>query len=106
MSVCDTTSNPTSSASDPRYGTRLCEFELCTPRVGYRPTVNMQTRYKAWSAIVYQLIPNVGSMEQKLKQFAEIMDADEVLLFEKATFLVIAQAQRVPHDDLHRFEKV
>ena len=62
--------------------------------------------YKAWSAIVYQLIPNVGSMEQKLKQFAEIMDADEVLLFEKATFLVIAQAQRAPHDDVHRFEKV
>ena len=30
----------------------------------------------------------------------------KVLLFEKATFLVIAQAQRVLHDDIHRFEKV
>lgn len=33
-------------------------------------------------------------MEAKLKQFAEIMDADEVLLFEKTTFLVIAETQR------------
>jgi len=72
----------------------------------FRSSIWDETLYKAWSAIVYQLIPNVGSMEQKLKKFAEIMDADEVLLFEKATFLVIAQAQRVKHDDIHRFEKV
>ena len=65
-------------------------------------------------------------MEAKLKKFAEIMDADEVckvfvnwlkllkfkplkfkvLLFEKATFLVIAQAQMNPHSEIHRFEKV
>lgn len=30
----------------------------------------------------------------------------QVLLFEKATFLVIAQAQIVEHKDIHRFEKV
>lgn len=45
-------------------------------------------------------------MEQKLRRFAEISDADEVLLFEKATFLVIAHAEMVPHRDKHRFEKV
>lgn len=28
------------------------------------------------------------------------------MLFEKATFLVIAQAQIVSHSDIHRFEKV
>ncbi|KAI1727995.1 gtr1/RagA G protein conserved region domain-containing protein [Ditylenchus destructor] len=72
----------------------------------FRSSIWDETLYKAWSAIVYQLIPNVSSMEEKLKKFAEIMDADEVLLFEKATFLVIAQAQRVKHDDVHRFEKV
>lgn len=72
----------------------------------FRSSIWDETLYKAWSAIVYHLIPNVGSMEAKLKKFAEIMDADEVLLFEKATFLVIAQAQRVQHNDIHRFEKV
>lgn len=44
----------------------------------YRSSIWDETLYKAWSAIVYQLVPNVTIMEQKLKQFAEIMDADEV----------------------------
>ena len=30
----------------------------------------------------------------------------KVLLFEKATFLVIAQAQMNPNSEIHRFEKV
>ena len=36
------------------------------------------------------LIPNVKELEQSLKQFTNIIDADEVLLFERATFLVIS----------------
>ncbi|VDK73601.1 unnamed protein product [Litomosoides sigmodontis] len=72
----------------------------------YRSSIWDETLYKAWSAIVCHLVPNVASMEARLKQFAVILDADEVLLFEKATFLVIAQAQIVQHEDVHRFEKV
>lgn len=34
------------------------------------------------------------------------MDGDEVLLFERATFLVISHCQRIEHHDIHRFEKV
>ena len=44
---------------------------------------------QAWSSIVYQLIPNVQQLETNLANFAKIIDADEVLLFERATFLVI-----------------
>merc|ERR1712112_2927 len=65
-----------------------------------------ETLYKAWSSIVYMLIPNVKDMESSLNEFAEILDADEVLLFEKATFLVISHAQRHQHRDVHRFEKI
>ena len=43
---------------------------------------------KAWSSIVYMLIPNVSEVERSLGEFADIMEADEVLLFERATFLV------------------
>lgn len=43
---------------------------------------------QAWSAIVYQLIPNVQHIESSLSTFIDVIDADEVLLFEKATFLV------------------
>ncbi len=38
--------------------------------------------------IYYQLVPNVKGLEKTLANFAEIIDADEILLFEKATFLV------------------
>jgi len=65
-----------------------------------------ETLYKAWSAIVYQLIPNVQQIEDNLAHFAQILEADEVLLFERATFLVISHHQRKPHEDIHRFEKI
>uniref|UniRef100_A0A8R1Y438 Ras-related GTP-binding protein A n=1 Tax=Onchocerca volvulus TaxID=6282 RepID=A0A8R1Y438_ONCVO len=92
----------------------MCRSKLAAEKLGhenvvrqcYRSSIWDETLYKAWSAIVCHLVPNVASMEARLKQFAVILDADEVLLFEKATFLVIAQAQIVQHDDIHRFEKV
>ncbi|WAR01850.1 RRAGA-like protein [Mya arenaria] len=65
-----------------------------------------ETLYKAWSSIVYQLIPNVKQLETTLAHFTDIIDADEVLLFEKATFLVISHCERKPHKDVHRFEKI
>lgn len=65
-----------------------------------------ETLYGAWSAIVYKLIPNVSALETNLKSFSEIICADEVLLFERATFLVISHCQRKPHKDIHRFEKI
>lgn len=49
-----------------------------------------ETLYKAWSQIVYTLIPNMDQLEQQLKEFRQICAADEVVLFEKATFLVIS----------------
>jgi Ras-related GTP-binding protein A/B len=52
------------------------------------------------------LIPNVKELEQSLQEFATIIDADEVLLFERATFLVISHSERRSHKDIHRFEKV
>lgn len=37
---------------------------------------------------MHLLIPNVHYLESSLSNFATILDADEVLLFERATFLV------------------
>ncbi|RWS30613.1 ras-related GTP-binding protein A-like protein [Leptotrombidium deliense] len=72
----------------------------------YKTSIWDETLYKAWSAIVYKLIPNVQELEKHLQHFTEIIDADEVLLFERATFLVICHCERKPHRDIHRFEKV
>lgn len=73
----------------------------------FRTSIWDETLYKAWSSIVYLLIPNVQEVEGSLNRFAEIVEADEVLLFERATFLVISHAQRNAHmRDIHRFEKI
>ena len=48
------------------------------------------------------LIPNVTEVESNLNRMAEILGADEILLFERATFLVIAHAQRDAQRDIHR----
>jgi len=65
-----------------------------------------KTLYKAWSTIVYSLIPNIKGLEVHLKKFCEVCEADEIVLFEKATFLVISHAMTKEHKDDHRFEKI
>jgi Ras-related GTP-binding protein A/B len=65
-----------------------------------------ETLYQAWSSIVYSLIPNIHKIERNLNDFTKICGADEVVLFEKASFLVIASASKKEHSDIHRFEKI
>jgi len=72
----------------------------------------------AWSEIVTNLIPNISLLETHLNNFCHVCDADEVVLFERATFLVIAHASQFGKDastsgssssiqlDAHRFEKI
>lgn len=72
----------------------------------FKTSIWDETLYKAWSSIVYQLIPNVKSLEQQLERLCEICGADEMVLFEKATFLVISHATHRAHADVHRFEKI
>ena len=69
------------------------------------------------------MVPNIGSLQMHLDSFAGVLDADEILLFEKATFLVsfkfdnqfdiqitlpqvIAHSVQHQHNDIHRFEKI
>jgi len=72
----------------------------------FRTSIWDETLYKAWSCIVYSLIPNIKTLEVHLNKFCEICEADEVVLFERATFLVISHATHKNHRDDHRFEKI
>ncbi|XP_022218372.1 ras-related GTP-binding protein A [Drosophila obscura] len=72
----------------------------------FRTSIWDETLYKAWSSIVTMLIPNVAALEDSVTHFANVIEADEVLLFEKATFLVISYFQSKKNRDSHRFEKV
>ncbi|XP_067943886.1 ras-related GTP-binding protein A-like [Watersipora subatra] len=72
----------------------------------FATSIGDETLYRAWSSIVYLLIPNMSRLESNLRQFASVLEADEVLLFEKATFLVISHCTLREHRDSHRFEKI
>ncbi|EKX47497.1 hypothetical protein GUITHDRAFT_86396 [Guillardia theta CCMP2712] len=65
-----------------------------------------ETLYRAWSQIVYSLIPNVAALENHLASFCQGCGADEVVLFERATFLVISHSTQKAFRDVHRFEKI
>ncbi|KAK9451320.1 Gtr1/RagA G protein conserved region-domain-containing protein [Limtongia smithiae] len=85
---------------------RMFSFEL----MGFPTTIWDESLYKAWSTIVCTLIPNIAMFQKYLSNFADISEADEVILFEKTTFLVISHVCRPRsshfHSDSTRFEKI
>ena len=48
-----------------------------------------QTLYKAWAGIVHTMVPGLGVIEGFLKRFAKQVEAEEVVLFERSTFLMV-----------------
>merc|ERR1712048_493975 len=65
-----------------------------------------ETLFKAWSDIVRSLIPNSQDLESNLKKLCDSCQADEIVLFERATFLVVSKHTRVKQADAHRLEKI
>ena len=66
--------------------------------------------YKAWTQIVSELSPNKAQIEKSLQNFAEACEAEEVVLFEKNTFLLCFSYCTKKEDDNtndeQRFEKI
>jgi Ras-related GTP-binding protein A/B len=65
-----------------------------------------ETLYHAWSTIIVQLIQNYGILQSALESFCIACDADEVVLFERSTFLVVSNYSRKSFPDEHRFERI
>jgi Ras-related GTP-binding protein A/B len=53
-----------------------------------------QSLYKAWTQIIYFLIPNAGVIETLLRQLAEVIDARELILYERTTCLMVTHVTR------------
>ena len=45
--------------------------------------------YRAWAGIVHRLIPNLSVIERFLHAFAKATKAEEIVLFERSTFLTV-----------------
>jgi Ras-related GTP-binding protein A/B len=52
------------------------------------------------------LLPNIEECKAQLESLCVSLNADEVILFERSTFLVIAHHNRGNYADEHRFEKI
>ncbi|KAF1991269.1 GTP-binding protein GTR1 [Aulographum hederae CBS 113979] len=68
-----------------------------------------QSLYRAWTMIIYHLIPNAASIETLLQQLAEVIDARELILYERTTCLMVTHVTRGmenenPYTD--RFERI
>ena len=73
----------------------------------FRTSIWDESLYRAWGSILNTLIPQINEIKSKLEEFAKICGAEEVVLFERSTFLLISQwsNEKVTQDD-HRFEKI
>jgi Ras-related GTP-binding protein A/B len=49
-----------------------------------------QSLYKAWAEIIHDLVPNLTEIERHLHNLGTIIEAEEVMLFERASFLVVS----------------
>jgi len=76
----------------------------------FQTSIWEETLYKAWSSIVETLIPNHDLIHKHLSHFMSVSEAEEVVLFEKSTFLDIAHSthdrSKSLYTDIHRFERI
>ena len=72
----------------------------------FKTSIWDETLYQAWSKIAHCLIPRIDKIEEGLKQLCDLCKADELVLFEKSTFLEISHIEAKTHKDPHRFEKI
>ncbi|KAI8972715.1 Gtr1/RagA G protein conserved region-domain-containing protein [Pilobolus umbonatus] len=72
----------------------------------FQTSIWNETLYAAWSEIIQCVIPNITLLQTNLDSFCKISGADEIIMFERSTFLVLANSARIHHPDIHRFEKI
>jgi Ras-related GTP-binding protein A/B len=74
----------------------------------YATSIWDQSLYKAWTQIIYFLIPNAGRIENMLRQLAEVIDARELILYERVTCLMVTRVSRGENENHYhdRFERI
>lgn len=63
-----------------------------------------QSLYKAWASIIHDLVPNLSVIERNLANLGVAIEAEELLLFERTSFLAVSswmspEGQRNPTGD-------
>lgn len=91
---------------------RVTQISLPLRVMCFQTSIWHDTLYRAWSTICANLVPQADLIAEHLQAFCANADVEEVVLFERATFLDIAHAssptvdEEVSYRDVHRFEKI
>ncbi|TAQ91250.1 hypothetical protein B7494_g433 [Chlorociboria aeruginascens] len=85
--------------------------ESFTP-IPFATSIWDQSLYKAWAEIIHDLVPNLTEIEKNLGNLGLFMQAEEVLLFERSSFLVVSSwtspigALNPTHDRFERLSNI
>ena len=63
-------------------------------------------RKQAWSSVIQSLVPDSQRLQKQLNSLAKFTECDEIVLFERNTFLVLASSDTNFKLDAFRFEKI
>ena len=68
-----------------------------------------QSLYRAWTQVLYFLVPNAATIEGMLRKLADLLEARELILYERTTCLAVThitrdEEARNPYGD--RFERI
>lgn len=63
-------------------------------------------RKQAWSSVIQSLVPDSQRLQEQLNSLAKFTECDEIVLFERNTFLVLASSDTDLKLDAFRFEKI
>ena len=75
------------------YNQRVSEIQAKSDAFNPTPFATSiwdQSLYKAWAEIIHDLVPNLDEIEKHLGSLGKIIEAEEVLLFERSSFLVVS----------------
>lgn len=61
---------------------------------------------QAWSSVIQSLVPDSQRLQKQLNSLAKLTECDEIVLFERNTFLVLASSDTDLKLDSFRFEKI
>ena len=91
------------------FAERKKQFEAKAGNVKleFFPTSIWETHiYNVWSNILGNIIPNKDKIKELLKKYCQACQADEVVLFERNTFLYISSFNNKNFKDNERFERI
>lgn len=75
----------------------------------YATSIWDQSLYKAWTQIIYHMIPNASTIETLLQQLTTAIDARELILYERTTCLMVThvtQGIEAQNPYVDRFERI